>query len=519
MFNAGSPSRLAYFSSSITELLATKPSNGHYILVQAINIFERNGCGPAVSLNPEQQVRPLKVFAFDLVWLSPGPTGTWSQDGKQVCYCVTHGTDKDNWYRTALQRFFASGDQRSLLSFKDIYSRRFYIDMCALDHESAAPIPSCPEHTPEVVTWADSFRPDPSLGQTVESGEARFATFTAEVTGAMAAEFGHAPDADTRLVWIYYSGGPDKESETPPLWAASMFVVLKLDRQRDDTPESYKRDFDSALSNLLACLQEATQATLHHGQVKNQIAQTLTHEFKNTIQAISILSNDLLIDARNALPNAEALDQFSDKLETLNWEVATTSAMTQAMYWLADQNPKRIPFTSDPDATTTRYALYLAVHMVARTKAYWTLTNMPSLRECEDYFRSYFAMKGRRSPYALLENLRMIVLLFFVLPPVRNIRAHNNAPGMPGIEIFVSGHDNVLNIHQISIETAACNETFFSKSVAAMMRMVKESFHEQGGRIIDVDPHVQSQSRALADGTFRVERITTLTAYTIPARY
>ncbi|MDL2355541.1 MAG: hypothetical protein QFF03_09810 [Pseudomonadota bacterium] len=518
MFHTEHPSKLAVFSSSIAELLTRPTRNAHIILLQAIQTFERDGCGPPIRFNSERQVRPLKVLSFDLVWLSPGPTGTWSQDGKQVCYCLTRGTDKVNWYRTALQRFFSSGNKRSLLSFKDIYSRRFYIDSRSLESGTAASVPATQHRAAAGVTWADSFRPDPLLEQSAEAGESRFAAFTAMVADAMADEFGPAELADTRLVWIYHSDGQDEEMETLPLWAASMFVVLKLDRQPGDTAELYERDFDGALSNLLACMQETTQSTLHHGRVKNQIAQTLTHEFKNTIQAISILSNDLLLDARNALPNAGALDQFSDKLETLNWEVATTSAMTQAMYWLADQNPKRIRFTPDPDATVTRHALYLALHMVARTKESWTLAGIPSLAECEHYFRSYYAMQGRRSPYALLENLRMIVLLFFVLPPVRNIRAHNHVEGKPGIEISVSCHSNVVKIHQVSIETAACSETFVSKSVAALMRMVKENFHEQGGRIIDVDPRVHSHSHALADGSFRVERITTIKAHTIPAR-
>lgn len=521
MYNSD-PGRLGVFSSTIASLLDTQSSDMHCDLVNAIRDLEKFGCKPALRWEGlprgEERRRGLNVLSFDLVWISPGPSGTWSQDGKQVCYCLGQGSAENNWYRRALDRFFSGGDKRSLLSFKDVYRMPVHIDVYAMSSSMPVEAKTGGQVPNANISWTGSFCPDPKLDQSRDGSTLRFKQFTDAVSTSMVDEFGTKILSDTRLVWIYQSEGQDDQSDDPPRWAASMFVVLELQRKAEDTPEDYESDFDCLLSNLLNCLQETTRTSLHHGRVKNQIAQTLTHEFKNSIQSISLLSNELLLDARNMQPRSEAIEQLVGKLDTLNWDVATTSSMTQAMYWLAGRNPQGIAFAPDMDATVTRHALYLALHMVARTKRHWKLVDIPALTECEDYFRTYFQIKGRRTPYALFKDLPLVILLFFVFPPVRNIRAHNYLREAPDIEISVTSHANVLRIHQVSIETSACSETYLSRSIAELMRMVQESFHDTIGSIIEVDPCVYSSSTARADGNFRVERTTALSAYRVPAR-
>lgn len=227
-----------------------------------------------------------------MVWLRPGPFGSWSELGQQACFCVlprdSGSSAANTWYGKALERFFSSHNCRSLLTYRDIYTRPVFLHLSRLE-ESDAPAgrTAGDAHGDQNLphdAWGHTFHPDRVNDQSASEWTERLNDFRLAISDELGAELGMKMVSDAMLVWVYVSAGTPQPNDVPPHWAASLFMVYRF-----KGTSHTDRDLDLLLSNLVHSLQAASQASLP-AQRKHDLAQALAHEFKNLNQDLAQIS-------------------------------------------------------------------------------------------------------------------------------------------------------------------------------------------------------------------------------------
>lgn len=495
-------------------------SGGGSALQKAAAAIERHGCdSDLVSSHGARGRTPVDVIALDLAWLSPGPTGTWSENGKQVCCCLSapahEPSGSGTWYQRALDRYFKTPPGRSLLSFQDVYTRPAFVQMRWLnDHfepEKRSPGPD-PSMQPIYTSWQASFRPEPETDQSVTNWGSRFQVYKTLMLEELTSELGGSYAENAILAWVYVSSGTQKEATLPPLWAASMFLLFRF----PGLEPPYDKSLDVLLSNLLNTLQTAGQRALEAGRVKRSLAQVLSHEFKNLNQDVAVLS-ELLRAAYLALPPStrkQHMSTFKLRLDALHLAAQATTAFSKAAYWLAAPRLDGIELRPDPECRVFRWILYLAIHLIAASRSTWQLVGIPPIGEVLLFLKKEYGQSEATPASGLLDDLSISLMLFFALEPVRNVRGVQ--PVRPTVELGVDVSSNEVRLLQTTYEPDPSTDSIPSVAVETLMQAIRDNA-DWLGPFIEIDSIVRANSYGTeVPNVFRVQRITTIRVHRIP---
>lgn len=494
----------------------------------AIVSLEANGCTNRILWGTSKR-RPapkVNVLLFDLVWLSPDPKGTLSEDGHQTCYCKTVGTAGSgrsvNWYKRTLHRFWADQNPRSLLSYREFYNRPTFLKVSPLVDEgsdnSSVRNSRRSERAPKRYTneaWKSTFEPEPPDKDSSGGWEERFARFKLLVNEELQAEFPRLRLNDTLLAWIYVNPTKNPSSASamlPPVWAASMFVLF--------IPPTGNRlqDVELLLGNLLNALQTAAHRTLQTGKIRRTLAQVLCHEFKNINQDVALLAQQTMSEWKRIPPSVRSVapESFVAALRATELAAQATTAFTTAAYWFAAPSTSEMRFAREDAAFVFSNILYFTLRMVAPAYPEWRLDRIPSMDDTFEFLRARF-FPNARTPSQLLSDVCVCLLVFFAMEPVRNMRSGRRA-ALPGTmtDIEVQVHDGKVRIVQRTLQHNAEARSLRSNSVIEIMRAFGEGTTELD-RFIEVNPDIAVTCiEDKGAGAFRVERVTDITVHKIP---
>lgn len=485
----------------------------------AINAIEKLGCNTNYFYEfiekEETYSKNIEVLFLDLDWISPGPVGKWSEKGQQACYCITNKTTstlKVNWYKAVLKKYFNAQNQRSLLSYRDIFTRPEFFTIHYLDnngHQNKL------NSTEEILVsetnneaWLDSFTPDPLSVQSTEEWTERFDLYVSLIQQGLNKEFGEKSIGNARLVWVYVSSGADKIGDDTPLWAASMFILYRLNPNKSNN-NPYESLF---VSNLLRSLKGAAYKTLGRSYVNRYFAQALSHEYKNLNQDVAILSEQMM-DCFKDIPPSKRDNQFADfydRVQALHFAAQATTAISKATYWLAVPSLKGIYFCENRASEIFQHVLYLAINLISITRNNWKLIDIPTLDETLTLLSHDLGLNKN----SLLSNLCISIMLFFALEPVRNIR--NNYPlSVIEVSVDLDLKENILKLHQNLSVKEIDSPIMRSASIEALMQTLNDSNYKLRP-FIYINPNVESKVEKQSEKYFIVKRTTTIKVYQIP---
>lgn len=457
-------------------------------IANTVRAIEHHGCSTEVvaqGAGHEQAVGSmLEVLSLDLAWLSPGPFGTWSEDGRQACYCISKTSLPDpsrlSWYRRALERFFGATNSRSLLTYPDIYTRPVFLQANPLGGRGAA---AATEKNPPrgrlTASWSDSwsgsFHPDPLPGQSAEEWEQRHDCFLTALREELEIEFGAGAASDAILVWVYVSDGVSQPEDPPPPWASSLFMLFRFKEQQGESATIIDHNLGLLMTNLLRALEEASRNSLTE-PAKHSIAQALSHEFKNLNQDIASLADILRTDFMNIPPMIRRgeLETMRDHLEALHLAAQGSTAFSTAAYWLARPDWGDIELRADDEHNSIfKHVLYLAIRLIAATRPSWKLVGIPQIPEIVTFMDRRLGLNSYGSVTQLLSNRCVSIMVFFALEPVRNVRS--NCRDYPEVQIWVESAPGKVVLLQRTTEIGKDSSRRTSATVKALMQLARDN--------------------------------------------
>ena len=374
--------------------------------------------------------KAIDVLALDLAWLAPGPFGGWSEQGTQAyCWRVndsSKSTTGRSWYQRALKTFFTGRDASSLLSLPDTYIREARVHWDWISE--AEPAGSKRRRgrgrsRPRLGRLgfnAGPFQPRYDVVQTPTAWEARFKTYKDSLGSEMQKEFGKAVLQGAVLVWVYLSPGNPKEDNQPPNWGVSLFTVLRLANTKSPKLQT---GLGSLVSNIYNSLKSAAQKALEAKREQRNLAQALSHEFKNLNQGVVNLAYSVRNELTRLPPSVrKEMVRIESRLEALHLAAQATTSLCLGTYWLFSTKDPSTTVKPDKNCRVFRHIMYLAIRLIAQSMPSWRLVGIPTESEILKFLRNHFDLPPGGELADVVLDPPLAVMLFLALEPVRNIR-------------------------------------------------------------------------------------------------
>lgn len=299
------------------------------------------------------------VLALDLATIFPTVPerriSKGSYTGQQVCLCrASEGSNKDNnWYRSALRRYFKTGIGGSLLSFPEIQKNyKTWWVLRRRPSSTLSHIDTNPESKPALeyeFTWKEEFDPKK---RTIEQGSSgglfkkRFKEFGEAVFDGLEQVQSAVDTSSTVIVWVYV--GPSRyaaqqSAQDASAWGVSLFAVIKpanynLPSEGHWLDDSHVRNgLLRAVNQLYLFLASAAYKTVEYHRLIDKAFEILQsagfvfgHDLKNRLEELKY--EEIRFQLRGLKQGVQELvRQYKDSEHQENLSVLTPNEIRKSL--------------------------------------------------------------------------------------------------------------------------------------------------------------------------------------------
>ena len=272
------------------------------------------------------------------------------------------------------------------------------------------------------------------------------------------------------------------------------------------------RRLGAMISNIHNSLNAAAHRALEAAREQRNLAQTISHEFKNLNQDVANLAGAAKDELCSfPIPLRSKLSSLESYLNALHATARATTSFCLGTYWLfSSKDSQNVSLRTDENCYLFRHIMALGIRLLKPSKPNWRLVGIPMESKIVQVIGPHFDVPSKTALADLVLKPSVAVMLFLALEPIRNIKGNSTLE----IEIRLKAQGNKLSL----VETSVANQpsSVLSHKSDAVERLMQAITDYCPWQLIHIEPVTHVKSFPFKKkGEYQIVKSTTITVHNV----